>query len=94
MCRKRHRTWSAVLAVALLALAIAASGCDVREFFSSNWSFNIYIPLGLASNSSRSDYSAASIVPSLDTANSTGSINVPVLGNLASPSASTGTPNT
>ena len=50
-CWNIRRSWLWPISLALLTTAgVCASGCDLPHVFGSNWTFNVWIPLGLDGN--------------------------------------------
>jgi len=47
-CWNIRRSWLWPVGLALLTTAgVCSSGCDLQHVFGSNWTFNVWIPLGL-----------------------------------------------
>ena len=86
--RSIRRSWPQTGVLVLLAvLAACAAGCDLGGIFGANWNINVYIPLGLSGSTDVFGSSTASSV-STWTPTATGSLSIPLLGDLAAPADS------
>ena len=46
-----QRSWPRAVSIVLLMMtAVCSSGCDLPHVFGSNWTINVWIPLGLDGN--------------------------------------------